>query len=73
MVLLMKERQTDPTQISVQLNISVPWQLREDLIDIADKRGMSLAELVRGAISTGLMSELTEIGRKRTTAAGATK
>lgn len=69
----MKERQTDPTQVSVQLNISVPWQFREDLVEIASQRGTSLAELVREAIKVGLSDDLVKKHRKLTAEFGATK
>jgi len=69
----MKERQKDPTQVPVQLNISVPWQFREDLIAIAKERNTSLAELVREAIKVGLSDDLIKKHRKLTAEFGATK
>jgi hypothetical protein len=65
-------RQKDPRQIATQLNISMPWQDREDYAEIAADRKMSMAELVRSALAEYCKSEMAAIGRSRTTESGAT-
>jgi predicted HicB family RNase H-like nuclease len=67
------KRQTDPRQLPVQLNVKVPWQLREELTDIATEQHISLNELVNKAIVKGLRPELAELARRATSEAGATE
>lgn len=68
----MRERQKDPTQLPVQLNVTVPWQLREDLYVIADRKRTSMTKLVKDAIVKGLRSELSELMVEKTRNEGAT-
>lgn len=68
-----QQRQKDPTLLPVQLNVKVTWQLREDMVAIAKRKGVSMAQLSRDAIVKGLRDELTELSRERTAEAGATK
>jgi hypothetical protein len=65
-------RETNPTQLPVQMNITIPWQMREDLTMIARDRHVSLAEMTREALYSDCRDELAMIARKRTVAAGAT-
>jgi predicted HicB family RNase H-like nuclease len=67
------KRQTDPRQLPVQLNVKVPWQLREDLTAIASEQQLSLNELVNKAIVKGLRNELSELFVRQTREAGSTK
>lgn len=66
------KRETDPTQVLVQLNFKVPWQVREDMVVIAERKNISFAKLAREALMNGLKNDLTQIGRERTRDAGAT-
>lgn len=66
------KREKDPTQLPVQMNIKIPWQLREDMTQIAKRRKVSLAQLTRDALMAGLRHDLTELGREKTRDAGAT-
>jgi hypothetical protein len=66
------KRETDPTQVLVQLNFKVPWQVREDMVVIAERKNMSFAGLAREALMKGLRDDLTQLGRERTRDAGAT-
>lgn len=66
------KRETDPTQVLVQLNFKVPWQVREDMVVIAERKNISFAKLAREALMSGLKNDLTQIGRERTKDAGAT-
>lgn len=58
-----------PEDVSVQLNIMVPYWFREHLITIANKRNTSTAALVRET----LMQQLGPHGRSDTAKAGATR
>lgn len=66
------QREKDPTQLPVQMNIKIPWQLREDMTVIAKRHKVSLAQLTREALVRGLSRDLTELGREKTKDAGAT-
>jgi hypothetical protein len=66
------KRETDPTQVLVQLNFKVPWQVREDMVVLANRKNMSFAKLAREALMDGLKSDLTQLGREKTKDAGAT-
>lgn len=66
------QREKNPTQLPVQMNIKVPWQLREDIIEIARRRSVSLSKLTRDALVKGMSHDLAELGRERTREAGAT-
>jgi hypothetical protein len=66
------KRETDPTQVLVQLNFKVPWQVREDMVVLAERKNMSFAKLAREALMDGLKSDLTQLGREKTKDAGAT-
>ena len=66
------KRETDPTQVLVQLNFKVPWQVREDMVTIAERKNMSFAKLAREALMDGLKNDLTQLGREKTKDAGAT-
>jgi hypothetical protein len=54
------------------MNITIPWQMREDLTSIARDRHVSLAEMTRSALAKDCFDELIAVGKKRTAAAGAT-
>ena len=45
-----KPRRRDAEDISVQINVRVPWHYRETLIALAESRGMSLNRLVINAL-----------------------
>ena len=45
-----QQRNKDPRQLPVQLNVNIPWSLREFLIDQAEKEGLSLNKLVKRVI-----------------------
>lgn len=62
-------RITDPTQLPVQLNVQVPFEFREHLIEVARKRRISLSELVRST----LQEALTDDTREATRLAGSTR
>lgn len=66
------QREKDPTQLPVQMNIKIPWQLREDMTEIAKRRNVSLAQLARDALFEGLSDDLAILGKEKTKAAGAT-
>lgn len=68
----MFQKQKDPTQLPVQLNVKIPWQLREDMALIAKRRHISMAQLSREALMKGLSHDLAELGREKTKEAGAT-
>ena len=65
-------RETDPTQVPVQLNFKVPWQVREDMVVIAERKKISFAKLAREALMSGLKNDLTQLRREKTKDAGAT-
>jgi len=67
------ERETNPSLIPVQLNVKIPFQLREDMIRTAEVRGISQAELVRLAIEVSVAPEVARFTREQTKDAGATK
>lgn len=60
------KRQKDPTRVPVQLNVNVPWQLREDLIEIASEKRTSLTALVTEACNRHYRDEITLLVRRRT-------
>jgi len=66
------KRETDPTQLPVQLNIKIPWQIREDMVTIAREKSIPFAKLARDALMSGLKDDLTRLGREKTKDAGAT-
>lgn len=66
------QREKDPTQLPVQMNVKIPWQLREDMTLIARRNNVSLAQLTRDALMEGLKRDLAELGREKTRDAGAT-
>lgn len=39
-------REKDPTQIPVQMNFRIPWQLREDLIKMCDAQRVSVSSFM---------------------------
>jgi len=45
-----KPRRRDADEVSVQINVRVPWHYRETLIRTAEERGMSLNRLVINAL-----------------------
>lgn len=63
----MPETHTDPTQITVQLNVGIPWQTRKDLTEIARDKKLSLSAMCRDAIERKYRAELHEkkMERKR--------
>jgi predicted HicB family RNase H-like nuclease len=63
------DRQTDPKQIKVQLNVRIPWELREKVIAVAEKRRMSVNTLILQLIER----ELDVNVHQATKNAGATK
>ena len=69
-------RQKDPRQLPVQLNVNIPWSLREFLINQAETEGLSLAKLVEKVIlaefGTAYELQETAIVRADTKGAGAT-
>lgn len=68
----MSTSRQDPTQVSVQLNVQVPWWFRERLHAIAIKRKVPVAQLIRET----LMQEFPDdpaATRQATRDAGATK
>ena len=65
-------RQKDPTQLPTQLNISLPWQDRQDYAEISANRGVSMAELVRLALAGECQFEMAEKMKQRTRKSGAT-
>ena len=60
-------RQTDPTQLPVQVNIKLPFWLREVLISAAADRRVSQAELCRRALERELDSEIRQALKQDTT------
>ena len=52
-------RSKDPRQLPVQLNVLVPWSLREFLIVQAEKEGLSLNKLVRRCLMAEFGSAYT--------------
>lgn len=63
----MPETYDDPTQITVQLNVGIPWQIRKDLTEIAKDKKLSLSAMCRDAIERKYRAELHEkkMERKR--------
>lgn len=51
----------DPTQLPVQLNIRIPFYLREVLIEAAEERRVSQSDIVIEAIKKDLEPELREM------------
>lgn len=61
------QRTKDPTQLPVQINLRIPFYLREALVDIAHSRNMSQSELVRDALTKALQPELSTRQREEST------
>jgi hypothetical protein len=55
----------DPNKVTVQLNIPITWQLKQDLQKIAEEKHQSMAALVRDCLETTLMHELDELEDRR--------
>lgn len=68
----MPERITDPRDVPVQLNIKVPWRMRERLHALAEEKRISFSQLVRDAIDDAYPEGPDEV-RKETAAAGSTR
>lgn len=64
---------TDPTEVPVQMNVRIPFFLREVLIAVAKERDISQNELVKLSIMKELAPELRELAVNTTRQAGATK
>ena len=45
-----QQKQRDPTQLKVQLNVKVTWEFREHLAKLAEESGVSLNHLVSNAL-----------------------
>lgn len=50
-------RRADPQDVSVQLNVKVPWHYREQLVRMAREKGTSLNRLVVNAIVRSIPPE----------------
>ena len=50
-------RRANPQDVSVQLNVKVPWHYREQLVRIAKEKGTSLNRLVVNAIVRSIPPE----------------
>jgi predicted HicB family RNase H-like nuclease len=60
----------DPRRVNVQMNVSVPWEYREQLREMAEEKGESFSQFVRLA----LMKQIPERRNSRSTSeAGATR
>tara|TARA_R110000822_G_scaffold49933_7_gene130912 strand:+ start:113 stop:334 length:222 start_codon:yes stop_codon:yes gene_type:complete len=59
----------DPNKITVQLNLPITWQLKQDLMEIAEQRPQSLASLIRESIVEALSTDLLSIQDRRDRAA----
>jgi hypothetical protein len=66
----MSDRITDPQQIKVQMNVMVPFWMREELRRIAKTRKVSLNSMLVGALDAEFFQGET---RKMTSKAGATR
>ena len=69
----MPKRIRDPQLVATQLNIKIPFFLREELIEAAHQRRVSQSEIVRKALEMELAKELTDRTKRMTGEAGATK
>ena len=58
-------KRPDPNEVKVQLNIPITWQLKQDLIQIAEDGRQSLASLVREAIEDQLGQHLVPLREQR--------
>ena len=54
----MPERITDPTKLPVQLNVNIPFYMREELHSIASKRGVSMNSLVMDALDAAYFADV---------------
>lgn len=61
-----KPRIKDPTQLPVQLNVRIPFYLREALIEAAAQRRVSQSDLVIEAIKKDIAAELRQAAREAT-------
>ena len=59
----------DPDKVTVQLNIPITWQLKRDIMSIAENERQSVASLVRACLEANLQDELQELKRERERAA----
>lgn len=46
------QREKDPRKVKVQLNVKVPWEYREHLVEVAQERGTTINHLVNEALMT---------------------
>lgn len=69
---MVTKRVTNPENLPVQLNVKVPFWLREVLIAEARDNDSSQSEIVKEALETRLGSRILEDARARTKRAGAT-
>ena len=60
----MAERQTDPTQLPVQLNTRVPFYLREALVEASKTRRVPQTEILRDALVRELTQEIRTQARE---------
>ena len=60
-----KDKTPDPDKVTVQLNIPITWQLKHDIMAIAENQRQSVASLVRSCLEDGLQDELEELKRER--------
>jgi len=62
-ITMLKQRTTDPTKVTVQVNFKVPWDFREYLIAEAARQGVGASELIRTCLEKqylrGMLEEQT--------------